>query len=360
MQAIASRGLDENGRMKSMSDVWHELVQYESRDLVDEAFQKRHAYQPNAARIRDITASFIQAREYFANASRAALTVRPLLQYYGVAALARGLVLLVGSKGAEALKPSHGLDAKDWQGTLAHGLAKIAYLEVAIGHGTFLELIEATGNKSYFKMNSSGINSQVSFPVPTVGARFSLADLVASMPDIASDYKVWRGHPLLSAQMDAFTRKDDHVELEFASQTKKGTIQELFQSLGSSLKISDTPPFVATIPATCTPYFSQLSFSAAFGPALAIGDVHVVPPIRRDIYLNTLALYFSAAFILGMIVRYFPSTWIALGRQERGDRIFPMINRLTELVQAHFPKIVLEFLRSPYGFEKSDGKSSAS
>jgi hypothetical protein len=344
----------------TMSDVWHELVQYESRDLVDEAFQKRHACQPNAARIRDITASFIQAREYFASASRAALTVRPLLQYYGIAALARGLILLVrASKGAEALKPSHGLDAKDWQGTLAHGLAKIADLEVAIGHGTFLELIEATGNKSYFKANSSGINWQVSFPVPTVGARFSLADLVARMPDVASDYEVWSGVPLLSAQMDAFTRKGGHVEVKFASETKKETIQELFPSLGSSLKISNAPPFVATIPDTCIPYFSQLSFSA-FGPALGIGDVHVVPPIRRDIYLNTLALYFSTSFILGMIVRYFPSTWISLGRQERGDRIFPMINRLTELVQTHFPKIVLEFLRSPYGFEKSDGESAAS
>ena len=343
-----------------MSDVWHELIQYESRDLVEEAFRKRHGRQPKAARIRDITSSFIQAREYFANASRAALSVRPLLQYYGVAALTRGLILVVGvSKGAEALKPSHGLDTKDWPGTLARGLAKIADLEVAIGHGMFLELIEVTENKSYLKANSSGINLQASFPIPSVGARFSLADLVASMPDVASEYKVWHGVPLLSAQMQAFQCKGDQFEVTFSSQTQKETIQKLFQSFGPNLLISDGAPFVATMPKTCIPYLSQLSFSA-FGPALGIGDVHVVTPIRNVVYLNTLALYFATSFVLGMMVRYFPSSWIALGRQERGDRIFPLINRLTELVQTLFPKIVLEFLRSPYDFENADTKSSTS
>jgi hypothetical protein len=339
-----------------MTDIWHELIQYESRDLVAEAYQKRHGRELNATRTRDITSSFIQAREYYANALGAALSVRPLLQYYGVSALTRGLILMVGKKGAETLKASHGLDAKDWNGTLAQGLDKIGDLEVTVGPGMFLELIEATGNKSYLKANSSGVNWHASFPDPARGDKFSLADIAASLPDVMAEYQVWKGAAFLSAQLEKFTTKTGQYEIQFSVRTEKGTIAALFGSLGTDLQISDAAPFVATIPDTYHPYLNQFS---AIGRPFEIGDVHIVPPIRGNIYLNSLALYFAASYILGMLVRYFPASWIALGRQERGDRIFPLINGLVELIQMQFPKIVIEFLRSPYPFETANNQPAS-
>src|SRR5438874_1362373 len=98
-----------------MDDVWNSLLAYESRDLVERAYVRRHQRNPSAGHVREVVSSFIQAREYFVNASRAAISVRPLLQYYGVVALTRGLVLMVyRGVSAKVLKPSHGLDAKGW------------------------------------------------------------------------------------------------------------------------------------------------------------------------------------------------------------------------------------------------------
>jgi hypothetical protein len=135
-----------------MGDPWHELANFESRDLVFDAFKGRHGREPNAAKIYEITASFIQAREYFENAKRAAITVRPLLQYYGVASLTKGLILtLSAAKGAEALKPSHRLEPQNWKATLANGLKSFADLTVIVRSGTFSELLQATGNRSYLK-----------------------------------------------------------------------------------------------------------------------------------------------------------------------------------------------------------------
>jgi YaaC-like protein len=331
-----------------MTNVWHELIQYESMDLVAEAYGKRHGRELSAGRTRDITSSFIQAREYYVNAAGAALSVRPLLQYYGVAALTRGLILLAGRKGVEALRASHGLDARDWNGTLARGLDKIGDLEVTVGPGMFLELIDATGNKSYLKANSNRVNWHASFPDPSIGDKFSLADIAASLPDVMEEYQVWKGAVLLSAQVEKLTSKTGQYEIQFSNRTEKGTIAALLGALGEDLQISAATPLVATIPDTYHPYLSQFS---AIGTPFEIGDVFIVPPIRDSLYLNTLALYFSASYILGMLVRYFPAPWIAIGRQQRGDRIFPMINRLVELIQMQFPQIVIEFLRSPYHFE---------
>jgi hypothetical protein len=60
-----------------------------------------------------------------------------------------------------------------------------------------------------------------------------------------------------------------------------------------------------------------------------------------------------------MVVRYFPAIWISLGRQHKGDRIDPLVRRLVTLIQNQFPQIVLEFLRSPYDFEKPTTEKEA-
>ena len=97
-----------------------------------------------------------------------------------------------------------------------------------------------------------------------------------------------------------------------------------------------------SIPDIYYPYFGQLR-EGPFG----IGDVYLVRPIREGICLNTLGLYFGASFILGMVVRYFPRVWISLSRQQKGDRINPLVRRFVTLIQNRFPQIALEFLDSP-------------
>ncbi len=220
-----------------MNDIWHSSIRFESRDIVFQTYQKRHGRTPSAGRVRDITANFIQGREYFLNADRSAITVRPLLQYYGVLALTRGLILTIScQKDAAALKPSHGLEHHDWAGTLKNGVASFGDLAVILGKGTFWELLEATDNTSYFRGNSSAVNWKVSFPLPVVGTKLSFFDVASSMVDVSSDYTIWMDKPLLSAKMDSLTmvNEEGKYEVKFPANTKEEVLNKIFAQPGLS------------------------------------------------------------------------------------------------------------------------------
>ena len=334
-----------------MANSWHELTNFESRDLVFEAYQRKHCREPNASRIKEITANFIQARAYFESASRAAITVKPLLQYYGVASLTKGLILTVSSsKGAEALKPSHGLKPQNWGATLTTGLGAFGELSVKINKGTFYELLEVTGNSSYLKEQSIPVNLKIKFPMPRYGEVFSISDIAACMPEVASDYEIWAGTPLVSADIISFkhNKQTKRFEFSFLSDTKAEIIQEFFSE---TRDVVETPygKRKISIPDSYHPFFGQI-----LDRVRGFGSIHLVKPIRGSIYLNNLGLYFGASYILGMVVRYFPAVWISLGRQEKGDRIAPLVRRLVTLIQDRFPQIVLDFLKSPYEFETNE------
>lgn len=334
-----------------MDTIWNSLIEYESRDLVQRAYQKRHGRSLSANAIQEITSSFIQAREYYLNASRSAITVKPLLQYYGVVALTRGLVLvLTRSLSASALKPSHGLDTKNWKETLAKGLSALGSLEIIIREGTFYELLKATDNSSYFKANSSGINWRVPYNLPETGQTFTLENVVSVLQDVSKEYSVWKDTDFISVKMEELKVTDDNFEVAICKRSKHEYIEKVFPPdlCGHPSVTDDGGKLKLIFPKSFIPYFSQMS-DGPFG----IGDVYIVPRISESIYLNTISLYFSASFMFGMLARYFPATWISLGRVEKGDAIFPLVNHLLDTIQFKFPQIVLDFLSGPYKFENA-------
>ena len=333
-----------------MKNVWHELANFESQDLVSETYRRKHNKDPKIDQIRDIIASFVQAREYFENAARAAFTVRPLLQYYGVASLAKGLILIQSGKSSATLKPSHGLAQKEWQATFTlKRLSSFGNLSVVISKGTFLELLQATNNRSYLKSNSSAINWRVDFPVPILGSEFTFLDIVSCVPDVSKDYEIWTKSPFVSAKLTAF--KNNFETRQFNLTVSNDTNQEIIDRLFGDSSDSNNP-YSISVPYDYYPFFAEFTGNSFH----RIGDVHCIKPIKNSIHINSLGQYFAVSYILGMVVRYFPSIWIDLGRQEKGDRISPLIRRFVDLIQDRFPEIVLEFLLSPYSFETSEPK----
>lgn len=127
---------------------WRELSLFESHDYVQSWYRKRHERSLNAARTREITSCFAQGRAYFDSARAASVTVKPLLLYYGVLALARGQIMLLDRTKQEAtLRPSHGLEVVDWQNILSGGIANVMDLGVRATSGTFSELAAAVPNR---------------------------------------------------------------------------------------------------------------------------------------------------------------------------------------------------------------------
>ena len=137
-----------------MKDIrWQSLSRFESYDFVSRWYQKAHQRKPNAAKVSQINACFIQGREYFSNAASSAMSVKPLLLYYGVLSLSRGVILANNpNKKEESLKKSHGLEQGNWQGTLKGGIKDVLELQIRSTDGTFSELVEVCHNlKTMYK-----------------------------------------------------------------------------------------------------------------------------------------------------------------------------------------------------------------
>jgi hypothetical protein len=94
------------------------LSYFQSFDLVQREFQRWHGRELNAERTWEIVSSFVQGQEYFVSASTAAEAVRPLLLYYGVLSVGRGLILFLTGRSEATIKSSHGLALGPWEETL--------------------------------------------------------------------------------------------------------------------------------------------------------------------------------------------------------------------------------------------------
>src|SRR5262245_1989886 len=129
-----------------MARTRNSLSHLQSFDLVQREFHRWHGRELNAERTWEIVSSFVQGQEYFESAATAAEAVRPLLLYYGVLSLSRGLIIFLQNISEAALKPSHGLEMKSWRDTLAAKDRNVLDLSVSITEGTFSELASATRN----------------------------------------------------------------------------------------------------------------------------------------------------------------------------------------------------------------------
>lgn len=343
-----------------MNNIWHSLIKYESHDFLSRAYELKHKRTASAGRIRDIAANFVQGREYFLNAERSSITVRPLLHYYGVLALTKGLILLISSKkDSSALKPSHGLTNLNWMGTLFGSPENFGDLTVAITKGTFFELIEATNNTSLFRRNSSKVNWAFPLPLPELKTRLTFRHIAESVADLSADYSIWSGQAFPSAQLVGIRKEesDQKVRFSLASHSDEKIVRIIFA--GSEFTLNNNGRGISVF----LPYESDYlpMFIQQYDSFAGIGDVHLVRPLDNTLYLNTISIYFVMAYILGMAVRYFPSTWVQLGRQTKGDLIFSLLNRSIDLIGTKYPEIVLDYLDYPEPLteirQKTTGKS---
>ena len=140
-----------------MDKIWHKLYDYESKDLIERYIEKNHNRKASKRQITEISSNFIQGREFFRNSEKANFSVKPLLLYYGVNSISRGLILLLNPHLSESsLKPSHALDTINWRDYISNN--NIINLPVEIKKGAFYELIKETKNLPYLKLNNNGLN----------------------------------------------------------------------------------------------------------------------------------------------------------------------------------------------------------
>jgi len=327
---------------------WNKLLEFESRDLIERYIQKNHGRKASARQVLEISSNFIQGREYFRNAQNAALTVKPLLQYYGVSALTRGLILASSPTVSEAsMKPSHGLDTVNWQQSLAK--KDFGSLVVSVKKGTFSELMQATGNRAYFKHNSSAIDWHIDYNIPPDGFSFTFLDLVQTLPDLEEEYKTWKEVKMDTVITSGFQNIDDD-KFEFViypPRKNEEAIKNLFPEsiLGNYEYIDNGSLHTIRTKNIYTPQFSQKFFHPLNA---GLRQINLTKPIKYIVHLSPIGQLYTMAFFLGMLSRYFPSVWIGLGRTEKGDAIFPLLSKSIDLIDNYFPSVVCEYLNASF------------
>lgn len=321
---------------------WNELLEFETKDLVEQYFKEKHSREPNAQKIHEITSSFIQGRAYFKSALDSDFSVRPLLQYYGILSLSKALILSLSPHISESqLKPSHGLSVKNWSEVLKS--RNYSELEIEINEGSFYDLISVTKNTNLLRANSSHVNWSNKLSTPKTLDTIKLKELIQYFPDLAREYKTWTGEPLNYALLSS-------IQLDTNLKRCKVVIQrELSEELLNELFPIDfcknrhiNKCEISFDDCNWGPNITQLWHSGF----QIIGDACIIPGLKNDTGLNQLSAMYAISYVFGMMARYYPTSWISLRRVEKGDRIYPFAQRVLDFISVKYPIIILDFLRN--------------
>lgn len=335
--------------------IWEELSLFESHDYVGKWYSTRHGRTLNASRIREIVSCFAQGREYFVSAKSAAASVRPLLLYYGVLSLSRGAILLRDTyKSESSLKPSHGLEVVDWNETLAGGIASVLDLRIRVTNGTFKELAAAVGNFQWtgWWVPPNFVIGQYTAELPSPqlvddGSTLSLDDLVSRDHRFLGLYQRTTGN-VPKVHMSEIVADPTGLEVSifaFSNGATRETVETRFSwPAGTAVqeralaRRMPTANYCVHLPGT------DLNALKPLLPATQYegGDgMYALEDFPNGDRLSEFLRTFLLSYFLGMLVRYFPSRWIALLRNERGDVAQPVLMAAVNAIEADIPILIL-------------------
>lgn len=325
-----------------MNNTWHFLREFESKDLLKRYFKTNYDYDIGSTKAEEILSAFKQGRSYFESAKSADVSVKPVLLYYGIVSLSRGVILILNKKANESnIAPSHGIKIVNWSNIVDKGNLEDIILKTS--NGTFTELIKATSNKSYFRANSNLVNWEMEYGILDEDYKFSLKDLSYSFPDLLKSAESWLGTDITSRQLMSYESSDGKIIVGFKGDKN---VQELFPKSIFKNQIIEEDDYFSTITYEniIRPHFSQKWNN----DHLSIGHPYIIPPFGKLVFLNDVSKMYAASFVFGTISRYYPKTWNNINSGIKNDRILPFAMNLMSLLEDKFPQIVLDILENSF------------
>ena len=330
-------------------EIWQQLLSLESRDIVKKWFRRIHSRQLSVRRAWGVNAAAKQAREYFRNASHSDYSVRPLLTFYGVVSLSRALLLLLRVEGGEeTLVTGHGLKTVDWgdvmSGDTATGLTKIGELKIRRQAGLFSEFLEGTENRIPVHVRSAAVDWGVGYDIPSSRGEISVSDLFSRIPDLQGDYSNM-SDTIRYASVNKMTYSHDDGFRAQVGEESFSQIRAVYESFGYKISCNDGRCSVACdseVMLKEPPMFIHTYIHKMFG---AIPTLFLAEPFPGGARYSQLCITYMVSYVLGMLVRYYPTHWISLIQGGKGDIIWPTVNRAQQLVEISYPELVAEFVR---------------
>ena len=343
-------------------ETWYALREFETLDVMSRNYRTRHSRDLKPAKAREITASFTQAREYFTSAQLADVTVRPLLQYYGIATLSRGLVLFMRPELRETdLKEGHGLGRDSWKDVLNVKPQKLHELQIEVRSGLFMYFVGVLGNSTYLRENSNEVTVSLNCPVPQAGSKFTLGEIALRIPDLADQCAAWLGERTPYVPTISYNCTGEIPRFKFVLPKILAGPRSLSMIELSELGLDDIFP-TDECPGLTVHYTENdmtVEYDRPFLPFIAqkfdssgTGNVVLCVSLASKEYFSPITACYMLSFILGMMCRYFPTTWVNLARSTEGDAFYPFVVKALDWIQHLFPLLVTDILRSPYYFEE--------
>lgn len=327
------------------AEAWAVLRNYESKELVRRLYQERHDRDASAGLAREISCAIGQAREYFKNARTADPIVKPLLLYYGVMNLARGAIMFLAVNRREAtLSPRHGLSEISWRDMVANDLIDVSALQFRIEKaGTIVEFAEATEHRTLLRVQKSIVTDEVASPFQGEVIA-TLGDLLSRIPELARQYRRWKT-PQLSLAAE-WQRLNDSVQItvrrdQGGRRVSDKDVAAVFAGCNYGVTSTEPDKFVLVAPHDAS---SPMIWDSINKHMFDIGHVVLVARFPGNQELSKPVAVYALAYVLGMLVRYFPSLWMALLRNERGDAALPTLLEAIAYVEEYFPLLTADFL----------------
>lgn len=332
-----------------LSKAWSVLRNYEARDLVLERLRQRHGEPASTDLAREISCAFVQGREYFYNAKRADVIVKPLLLYYGVKSLARGAIQFLSNIQEEKLTPSHGICPIDWKNVLSDTHPDPSKLVAKIQKkGTLPEFMTATKNKTLMRLAGPRLRGQWCHHCVAKTFELTLGQLLARLPDVAQQYVRWKGCPSVFAA--SLQKTDEHKNImisiydyQFEKQFKISQLNEMLEKQNFNIVSKDISESCITVVVDGA---QELCVWDMYYDNLNEGITCIVAPFDADVNLSKPTVTYILAYFIGMVARYFPTFWISMARHERNDAAFPTLLEALSYVERRFPLMVSDSLES--------------
>jgi hypothetical protein len=386
---LASRDADKGGGAMQWittddirGETWARLLDFANTELCFERIAAVHGVASNNSlkqnykkQAQQIRVSLLQAREYFRAADIATVVTRPNLLYYGMVSLASAVMLLRGSGDysldqlrKNPINKHHGLDfstginAKDaGQGT---SLLEHSYAEV-LPKGFFLNWYGKTpaGENVYAKVARQHLDGTESTNyeihgierclrgADLAGRKFSLADLIADLPDLMQ-YTRAAGIAVPSSRVDyelSIEERTSQMTIEWRIHSASpGHLKQILEAFrfqgegGSYFTVVPEEPqthCVVRVAATAQQLAtSQYSFPATRLSLNADQFIYGKP----NFALTEYAQQYIFMYALSMFARYLPDLWIrCIDSHCKAARV---IERSIAEIEKKFPIQVLSLL----------------
>lgn len=331
-------------------EIWQQLLSLESRDITQHWFFKIHKHELNVHRAKEINAAAKQSREYFRNASNSNYSVRPLLTYYGVASLSRAFLLLLQRDGGEeCLRNGHGLATVNWRellsGNTSVGLASLLNLKVRTCSGLFSDFVKGTKNRISIHVSSSAVDWNINYDVPDEGIIVSLGDLFSRTPDLFKDFSGISSEIRYAMVSNMSYNENDGFKAEVRNDHFE-YFKDAYTVMGYKIDKQDKKSILTCDASTINqspPLFVHSYVQKTFG---TIPTLFIAEPFSIKFAYSQLCITYLTAYFLGMLARYFPTHWISLIQGEKGDALWPTINRAQQFVEISYPELIIEMINA--------------